>query len=113
MAMHRKKGISRSVDYEEWLIKTLKDPEEAVGYLNAAIEDNDPRVFLLALRDVAEAHGGLLKLSRKTKLNRVNLYRMLSRKGNPEINSLSRLLDALGFRLAVETKSAKSKKRAA
>lgn len=110
--MARKHEISKKViSYHADLVEALKDPEEAAAYLDAALEEGDPRLFLLALRNVAEAHGGLLKLSQKTKLNRVNLYRMLSRQGNPEINSLAKLLDAMGFRLAIEAKS--TKKRAA
>lgn len=47
-------------------------------YLEAALEGDDPRVFLMALKDVAEAYGGLAKLAKTTGLNRENLYRMLS-----------------------------------
>ena len=75
--------------------------------MNAALEDGDPEVFLLALRDVAEARlGGMTKVAQKTKLNRESLYLMLSEKGNPELNSLSTLLDALGFKIVVEMKKA-------
>lgn len=111
MEKKNKRAVPPSGDYQAWLIESLKNPAEAAGYLNAAMEEGDPSLFLLALRNVAEAHGGLLKLSQKTKLNRVNLYRMLSRQGNPEINSLAKLLDAMGFRLAIEAKS--TRKRAA
>lgn len=48
----------------------------------------------------------MTKLAEKTKLNRESLYRMLSQKGNPELRSLGALLNALGFRLAVEVKKA-------
>ncbi len=97
--------MARSKSYQEELIESLKDPEEAAEYLTAALEDGDPEVFLLALRDVAEARGGgMTKLAEKAKLNRENLYRMLSEKGNPELYSLGALLDALGFRLAVKVK---------
>lgn len=88
--------------YHDWLVESLKDPEEAAGYLSVALEDGDPDVFLLALRNVAEAQGGLSKLSKKCKLNRENLYRMLSKKGNPELLSLDKLLHALGFHLSVQ-----------
>lgn len=92
--------ISKS--YQDELIKSLKDPREATEYINAALDENDmPEVFLLALRNVAEAYG-FTKLSRKTHLNRENLYRMLSEKGNPEFSSLHTLLNALGLRLHVE-----------
>ena len=92
--------------YEDVLDEDLKDPAEAVGYLNACLEDSDPEVFLLALRDVARARGGLAKLAEMTELNREHLYRMLSKDGNPELRSLEALLDALGFRLAVTLKKA-------
>ena len=70
------------------------------------MEDDDPRVFLLALRDVAEAHGGMSKIARTCKLNRESLYRMLSKKGNPSLQSLGKILLSLGFRLAIEGKDA-------
>jgi len=88
--------------YQRDLIEALKDPVEAAAYLNAAIEEGDRSVFLLALRNVAEAHGGMTALAEKANLSRESLYRMLSKKGNPEIKSLYRLLNAMGLRLAIE-----------
>jgi probable addiction module antidote protein len=80
-----------------------QDLQEAQAYLNAALEDGDSEVFLLALRDVAEARlGGMRQLANQTQLNRESLYRMLSEKGNPELSSLNAILTSLGFRLAVE-----------
>jgi len=96
--------MKASKSYQEELIQSLKDPHEAVEYINAALEEDDmPEVFLLALRNVAESHG-FSELARRTHLNRENLYRMLSKKGNPELNSLYALLNALGLRLHVEKK---------
>lgn len=89
-------------DYKEGLFKRLRNKEEALGYLKACLEDEDKRVFLLALRDVAEAQGGLTKLSRSAKLSREHLYDMLSEKGNPELQGLRSLLNALGFKLSLE-----------
>jgi DNA-binding phage protein len=57
--------MPRSVSYHDYLIQSLKDPKEAEGYLNAALEDGDPRVFLQALRNVAEARGRWGKLRPK------------------------------------------------
>lgn len=74
--------------YRESLLASLKDPDEAAHYLNACLEDDDARVFLLALRDVADAHGGIRSLSRDARLNRESLYRMLSKSGNPSLDSL-------------------------
>jgi probable addiction module antidote protein len=98
--------MTKSRRYEDVLDEDLQDRTEALGYLNACLEDGDPEVFLLALRDVARARGGVAKLAEITKLNREHLYRMLSENGNPEFRSLEALLDALGFRLAVTLKEA-------
>jgi probable addiction module antidote protein len=98
--------MAKSKSYQSNLLESLKDPTEAVEYLNAALEDGEPEVFLLALRDVVDSYGGVGKLAASTSLNRENLYRMLSTKGNPEFFSLSTVLDAVGFRLAVEPKTA-------
>jgi len=87
--------------YEDVLDEDLQNPAEAVGHLNACLEDGNPDVFLLALRDVARARGGVAKLAEATQLNREHLYRMLSENGNPELRSLEALLDGLGFRLSV------------
>jgi probable addiction module antidote protein len=90
-----------SKPYQPELIKTLADSDEAEAYLNAALDDGDWEAFLLALRNVAEAQGGIAHLAERTQLNRESLYRMLSERGNPELRSLDAVLHALGFRLAV------------
>ncbi len=95
--------------YQKDLIEALKDPCEAAAYLNAAIEEGDREVFLLALRNVAEANGGMGAVAAKANLSRESLYRMLSRRGNPEIKSLFNLLHTMGLRLAVEAEDDKSK----
>lgn len=96
--------MASSKNCQDSLLESLTDAAEAAAYLNAALEDGDNEVFLLALRNVADARlGGMSKLAEATGLNRESLYRMLSENGNPELNSLSRLLQALGLKLAVET----------
>ena len=94
--------VATSKDYQVSLIERLADPIEAAAYLDAALEDGDRAVFLLAIRNVIQAFGGMTQISRRTGLNRENLYRVLSEQGNPELNSLEKLLKALGLRLAVE-----------
>jgi probable addiction module antidote protein len=91
----------KTESYKENLLESLKNPPAAAEYLTACLEDADVDVFLLALRDVADAQGGLRKLSGRTKLNRENLYRMLSTAGNPSLSSLDSVLGSLGLRLAV------------
>jgi len=91
----------KTESYKENLLSSLKDPEAAAEYLTACLDDGDVEVFLLALRDVAETQGGIRKLSERSRLNRENLYRMLSGAGNPSLSSLDSILGALGLRLAV------------
>ena len=90
-----------STSYQEGLITDLANPDEAAAYLNAALEDGDKEVFLMALRDIAEAKG-MARLSKKAKLNRESMYRMLSRRGNPQLSSLTSILENAGLRLAVQ-----------
>jgi len=89
--------------FHDYLVGSLKDPEEAAEYLNAVLEENDPKLFLAALRDVADAYG-MGEIAKKTDLNRPSLYRMLSKEGNPEIYSVFSLLSAIGLKL--KTKAA-------
>lgn len=99
-------------DYYEGLIEDLKDPELAVEYLNAALEAGDKNAFLLALRNVAEAHG-IAKLAKRSRLHRVSVYKMLSKKGNPGIDNLIKLLNVLGAQLHVVIKPPTRLNRAA
>jgi probable addiction module antidote protein len=93
--------VATSKSYQPELIQALHDPNEAAEYLNAALEDGDQEAFLLAIRNVTEAQGGIAQLAEKAELNRESLYRMLSERGNPELKSLDTVLHALGFRLAI------------
>ena len=70
-------------EYQKDLIEALKDPIEAAAYLNAALEEGDKDAFLLALRNIAEANGGMKAVAEKAHLNR-EMYRTLSSRGNPE-----------------------------
>jgi len=99
--------------YHESLIEDLKDPREASAYLNAVLEEEDKEHFLIALRNVIEAQGGIGRLARHSKLNRENLYKMLSKHGNPEIDSLERILRAIGLRISVEVDDVTKTRKAA
>ena len=92
--------------YQDWLISSLRDRNEAAAYLQMAMEeyqkDGNTKALLLALRDVAEAQGGLGNLSRKTHLNRESLYKTLSSRGNPKLQTLGLVLHGLGFQLLIK-----------
>ena len=99
--------MERSKKYNDLLIESLKDPEEAIFYLNAVLQDcrtdeeESQKLLLLALQNVAIAQGGLAKLAKKTGLGRESLYKTLSRNGNPKISTLTTLVNALGFNLTI------------
>ena len=96
----------RTRSYEEDLTKRLRDPKYAAGYLDAVLLDSaneGKERFLLALRDVAKAHG-MTKLAQETDMAREAMYRALSENGNPELATLTSLLDAVGLRLSVGVK---------
>jgi probable addiction module antidote protein len=97
--------MNRSKSYKELLHERLKSPEEAAAYLNAALEDEDPGVFLVALRDIAEANGGMTYLAREAHLNRETLYRTLSKRGNPTLVNLRSLLSTVGLEIVVTPSS--------
>jgi probable addiction module antidote protein len=96
-----KNGPLPSFPIEEFLDHRLRNPKEAIGYLNACLDEENPGLFLLAIQDIIRAQGGMAKFSKKTRLNREGLYDMLSKKGNPRLSSLETVLDALGLKLMV------------
>lgn len=108
MARVRKSKKTRSsrkdltVSHRERLIVELRaDPKLATQYLNAAAEDKDPRVYLAALRTVAEAEG-MAKLAKAAGVPRESLYRALSSAGNPRFSTFHAILRAVGLKLSVE-----------
>ncbi|MGL5263324.1 MAG: addiction module antidote protein [Candidatus Rhabdochlamydia sp.] len=97
--------MTKNKNYQEWLLETLKDHDEAVAYLNAALEESlkgdeeSQHLFLIALRNVAEAQGGIANLAKKAHVGRESLYKTLSENGNPKWHTLVSLVLALGLNL--------------
>jgi probable addiction module antidote protein len=97
--------MARSEKYQDFLIEHLKDHDEAVAYLNAALEESlkgneDSRqLFLIALRNVADAQGGLGALAKKAHVGRESLYKTLSGTGNPKWHTIVSLCVAMGLNL--------------
>lgn len=92
-------------NFKDTILEDLTDPQYAQTYLSVALEeyekDKDVSSFLTALRDVTEAMGGITKLAEKTHLNRQSLYKSLSSKGDPRLNTVEAVLHGLGYRLCV------------
>ena len=97
----RKRRVPPSVPAEPHLRRELLNPQFAADYLSYAAESDDPLDFMLALRAVAEAHGGIGGIARRARLSRQQLYKTLSANGNPELRTLRAILEAAGFSLTV------------
>jgi probable addiction module antidote protein len=87
--------------YKAELLTDLGNLDYAGMYLSAAWDDST-EAFNVALRDVAEAQKGMAKLASEAQVNRENLYRMLSAKGNARERNLFLILRKLGFKIHVE-----------
>ena len=93
--------VAPSIPYKPFLLAELRDPANAADYLTEAAADSHPDIFLLALRDLVDAYGGIGAVAKRAKLNRQQLYKTLSWGGNPEFRTLRKILDAAGFALTV------------
>lgn len=111
MKARRKKIFPASRAYEDGLDERLKDPQYAIAYLNAILEDNDPDLLLLGLRDVARAYG-FTHIAGSTGLNRESLYKALSKGRNPRIGTIMNILSAMGCSIRLEPVK-KSRRKAA
>ena len=105
------KPLKNTESYRDHLLESLKDRDEAARYLSACLEDSDPRVFLVALRDVADAHGGEGALETASGLNCESLDRMLSDAANPSLDTLSAVLTAFGLQLSIQSSATKRPRR--
>ncbi|QXH50323.1 putative addiction module antidote protein [Pseudomonas fakonensis] len=92
---------ARTRSHEDSVLSMLREDEDfAIEYLAAALEDIDEPggedTFLLAIRRIAEARGGMSSLSQNTGLARPNLYRSLAAGGDPKLSTVLKVLQALG-----------------
>ncbi len=76
----------------------LKSDRDIIAYLEAAFEDGDSGVVAAALGDIARAKG-MSKVARRAGLGRESLYKALSADGNPELETVLRVVRALGIKL--------------
>lgn len=93
--------MGKALEWHPISIEFLKDPEESIAYLNAALQEDDPRIFLIAIKDVIEAQSSISDVAKKAKLSRQGLYKILSDKGNPTIENISRVLNSMGIHFGV------------
>ncbi len=76
----------------------LDSDETVAAYLTAALEENDPDLFLTAVKDVARARG-MSQLAKDTGLGRESLYKALSPGARPRYDTILKVVRALGITL--------------
>jgi probable addiction module antidote protein len=96
----------RLKNYREDLLERLKDADYAAEYLAQVLAEIDKEAFLIALKDVVEATGGMSAMAKRVGLKRPSLYKVLSKRGNPTLETLQAILEALGLRVTVATAKA-------
>jgi probable addiction module antidote protein len=75
------------------------DNEEVISeYLSVALEDPDPDILLMAVRNVARAKG-MSQLAKDSGLGRESLYKALTPGAKPRYETVLKLISALGVKL--------------
>lgn len=97
--------MRKSRSHDDAVIAMIRnDPDFADAYLHAAFEELDKEggeaAFLVALRHVVEARGGMAAIAEKAGLSRESLYRALSPKGNPTLRTMKHVIHAAGLKFA-------------
>lgn len=86
---------------ESSLFEDLRDPDFAARYLEEVLKDGSMQAFLVAIRNVAQASGGMRRVSKQAKVGRESLYKTLSENGNPQFSTLQLILGGLGLRFSI------------
>ena len=99
-----KDGQMKSKDYKTGLLKRLRDPEYAAGYLTDVLEFESQETFLLAVKNVLDAKkANISKSAKKMGLSRQAIYNALSKKGNPRLSTLNQILKTAGLKISFDS----------
>jgi probable addiction module antidote protein len=80
----------------------IETAADQADLLSDAVDSGDPRYIVYALGAVARARGGIAKLAREAGMNRQVLHEALSEDGNPTLDTVLKVLKALGLQLRIE-----------
>lgn len=90
--------MKKSIEWDA--AEFLDDDETIVAYLNAALEDDNQELLIVALGNVARAKG-MTQLSEKTGITRDGLYKALSPTGNPSFATVQKVLKAMDLQFKI------------
>ncbi len=96
-----KTPASRS--YQEFLLESLRNAQEAAGYIEVTLTEasDEPKLLQMVLKDVVDSRLKFNNLSESAQLQWEKLDKMLTESAGSEIYSLVALLEALGFKLGI------------
>jgi len=94
--------MAKSVLHDDAMVQLIKDdPSFAPVYLHQAFleidEEGGYQTFMLALRHVIEANGGMTAVAKRAGLSRESLYKSLSPEGNPSFKRIAAVASATGY----------------
>ena len=98
MKNNKKLKVSQLPKFD--VVDYLKTDKDMAHYLNAVLEDGDPALFVAAIGDIARAKG-MMDLSKRSGVTREALYRALKMGAQPRFETVAKVINALGMRLAV------------
>ncbi|MDE0681823.1 MAG: hypothetical protein OXI63_02800 [Candidatus Poribacteria bacterium] len=94
-------------NWREYLIERLAaDTEEAIGFLQAVMEDyqvfRNSAAVVSAVQAVIESQGGIAEIAKRASMDPQTLTEVLSSEDAPRVDTLTTILTALGYRLSIE-----------
>lgn len=92
-------------EFKDTIQQELRNPEFAIAYLNDALNSEDKKAFLIALKDVIEARGDITGFAKAAHTPRQSIYRMLSEEGNPTYENLTSIFNAMGLQMNLSLKT--------
>ena len=93
--------MSKTASVSRWDTAEFLDSQEDIdAYLQVAFESGDARQITKALGNVAKAVG-MMDIAKKTGLTREHLYTSLSENGNPTLQTLTTIMNTLGYQLSI------------
>lgn len=95
-----------AVETTRWdIAEHLNSEEDIAAYLDDAVQSGDNGYLLHAISNVARARG-MTQVAKDAGITRAGLYKAIGEGGNPSFETISKVLSALGVRVAVATRDA-------
>jgi probable addiction module antidote protein len=86
----------------------LRDEKSIAAYLSSIVEENDPKLLLAAIGDIAKARG-MAKIALDSGLGRESLYKALNPEAKPRFDTILRVLNSLGVTIGFNATNANQK----